>query len=70
MWDNTGKYTLPYVCFLRFKNLGVLPNATRMYPASDSAHTSLVDQKIEMIGQNLPVEMIASYKTLKNIGCA
>lgn len=46
----------------------VLPGANRMYPDTDSIPIPLVDQDIERISQNLPEEMIARYKTLKNQG--
>ncbi len=46
----------------------VLPGANRMYPDTDSIPIPLDDQDIERIGQHLPEEMIARYKTLKNQG--
>lgn len=46
----------------------VLPGANRMYPDTDSIPIPLVDQDIERIGQNLPEEIIARYKTLKTQG--
>ena len=44
----------------------VLPGANRMYPDTDSAPIPLDDGDIERIGQSLPEEMIARYKTLKS----
>jgi len=46
----------------------VLPGADRMYPDTDSAPIPLEDSKIEMLGQNLPQEVIDRYHIMKEWG--
>ena len=46
----------------------VLPGADRMYPDTDSKPIPLENEHIDKLGQNLPVEVIERYKTLRKWG--
>jgi glutamyl-tRNA(Gln) amidotransferase subunit E len=46
----------------------VLPGADRMYPDTDSKPIPLEESHIARLGQNLPVEVIERYRTLRKWG--
>ncbi len=48
----------------------VLPGADRMYPDTDSAPIPLEDDYINSLSENLPVDVIDNYKTMKAWGIA
>ena len=46
----------------------VLPGADRMYPDTDSAPIPLKDEQINKLGEDLPLETIEAYQTMKAWG--